>query len=324
MDNTDAARRGVPKCDGIYIEGSVEGVNLYYAVDTGASTTILSASVYNRIPKGKRPNLNPTRPLNVADGRPLGILGRGEFDMRIGPLRIKSEMTVANISDDALLGADVIQNGSKGPADLLLSEQRMVLNGASIPLMLFGIPDKTRKAYAADHYIVPPMCEMVLDVYVDRGENEQGDKNIMIEPAPQIGESIRLVMASCLVNVADNTTVKVRVLNPTKDPVSIKQDAVLGHAHAVHQTPQCLMLAESGDSDDFTSIRRVDLGGTAPITTPNNIREVQESKSGEPLTVPEHLRELYDSTVIDKSFLEAQSVAGLWLGGGIQGCVLRQ
>ena len=129
---------------------------------------------------------------------------------------------MADISDDVLLGADVIQYGSKGPADLILSEERMVLHDVSVPLLLFGIPDKTRKAYAADHYVVPSMSEMVVDVYVDRDKYEAADKIVLIEPAPQVTDSLRLVMAHCLVNVADNTTVKVRVLNPYSDQVSIK------------------------------------------------------------------------------------------------------
>ena len=151
--------------------------------------------------------------------------------MQLGPLKVQSELIVAGIADDVLLGADIIQNGSQGPADLILSEECMVLNGASIRLLLFGIPDQARKAYAADHYVVPPMSEMVLDVYVDRNDTDDADEAVRVEPAPQVFDVLRLVMANSLVNVADNTTVKVRVLNPYHDVVSIKQNTVLGRAY---------------------------------------------------------------------------------------------
>lgn len=172
---TDATRRGAPKCDGIYLKGYLEGQKLDYAVDTGAATTIVSAALYKRIPEERRPELRPTRSLNVADGRPLELLGRGIFNMQLGPLHLKQDLTVAHISDEVLLGADIIQNGNKGPADLILSEERMILQGESIPLQLFGSPGKTRKAYSADHYIIPPLSEMVIDVYVDRDCHEEQD-----------------------------------------------------------------------------------------------------------------------------------------------------
>lgn len=178
MQVGDATRRGVPKCDGIYIRGLVEGVSIYYAVDTGAATTIVSTDLYNRIPKEQRPELSPSRPLNVADGRPLETLGRGIFNMQIGPLEYRGDMTVAGISDDVLLGRDFIQNGSKGPADLILSKGQMVLNGVSIPLLV-GSQGKIKKAYAADHYVIPPLSEMTLDENVDSDPSEYrpGRKN---------------------------------------------------------------------------------------------------------------------------------------------------
>lgn len=148
-DEAEVTRRGVPTCSGTYIQGILEGVKMLYAVDTGAARTIVSSTLYRRIPKGRRPELRPTRPLHVADGRPMEVLGSGTFELQLGTLRMKAELTVASISDEVLLGADIIQNGSEGPADLLLSEERMILHGVSIPLMLYGAPERTRKAYAA-------------------------------------------------------------------------------------------------------------------------------------------------------------------------------
>lgn len=89
-------------------------------------------------------------------------------------------MTVGDISDDVLLGADIIQNGQQRPADLLLSEELMILRETPIPLLLFGTPGKTRQARAADHYIIPPMCEMILGVYVDRDGDDPADSTTLI------------------------------------------------------------------------------------------------------------------------------------------------
>ena len=59
--DSGATRRGLPRCDGIYIQGFVQGDKLFFAVDTGASVTIVSMSLFRRIPKGLRPKLTPTK-----------------------------------------------------------------------------------------------------------------------------------------------------------------------------------------------------------------------------------------------------------------------
>ena len=110
--------------------------------------------------------------------------------------------------------------------------------------MLFGTTDSTRKAYAADHYVVPAMNEMVLDVYVDRDCGEEKDECVLIEPVPQAVDTLKLVMASCLVNVADNTTVKVKVMNTYSEPMPIKQDTVLGSVQPYRDETPVLLKTE--------------------------------------------------------------------------------
>ncbi len=201
--NTDTTRSSTLRRNGIYIQGAVEGVDVNFAVDTGATTTIISASLYNRIPTERRPRLKPTRPLNVADGKPLETLGHGTFSVKLGPLQLHRKMTVANIPGDVLLGVDVIQNGSRGPADIIYSERRMVLHGVSIPL-LFGRPETTQKAYGEDHYCtIPRVCEEAENKFQ---EIYTAAEDVFIEPetdlhfidAPQGDETTMKVRASKL------------------------------------------------------------------------------------------------------------------------------
>lgn len=90
----------------------------------------------------------------------------------------------------------------------------MLLQGVSIPLVLVDPLGAVRRACAADHYVLPPMSEALIDVYVDRSGDEQVDQTVLIEPVPQVTDTFGLAMASCVVNVADNTTAKIRLLNP--------------------------------------------------------------------------------------------------------------
>lgn len=93
-------KRETPRYNGLYAKGSVQNVKVYFTIDTGAATTLLSTSLFDKIPKGQRPSLEPTRPLSTASGEPLKTLGRGTFKIQIGPLTVERQMTVAAITDD--------------------------------------------------------------------------------------------------------------------------------------------------------------------------------------------------------------------------------
>ena len=83
--------------------------------DTGASTTLVSTALYHRIPEKERPEIGPARNMTAADGSPLEVLGRAKFDLELGTLQLRREFTIAGITDDILLGADVLQNHPDGP-----------------------------------------------------------------------------------------------------------------------------------------------------------------------------------------------------------------
>ena len=129
----------------------------------------------------------------------------------------------------------------------------MVLKEETIPLLLFGTKESIRKTYPADHYVVPAMSEMVLDVFVDRDCGEERNECVMIEPVPHAVDTLKLVTASCLVNVADNTTGKVRVMNTYGEPMSIKQDTVLGSVQPYRD--ETLVLLKTEDMRGVAQVR---------------------------------------------------------------------
>ena len=59
-------------------------------------------------------------------------------------------IAVAELADEVLLGADVLQFDPGGPADL--SQGVMVLRGKSIPVLQIGSRTMVRKVRSADHY----------------------------------------------------------------------------------------------------------------------------------------------------------------------------
>ena len=134
-DDLSTARRGIPRVSGIYVEGHIEGVDLTYTVDTGASATILSTAILAEIPAERRPKIDTEkRPRFIGPtGSAIEILGKVKVKMTIGELEINREVSVANLHDECLLGADILLGLEEGPFDFFLSENKLSWNGFSIP-----------------------------------------------------------------------------------------------------------------------------------------------------------------------------------------------
>jgi hypothetical protein len=59
-----------------------------------------------------------------------------------------SELIVAEIEDEALLGLDILMKGKGGPADIKLTEGLILLDGIAIPCTQIGQPEPVRKITA--------------------------------------------------------------------------------------------------------------------------------------------------------------------------------
>ncbi len=128
--------------------------------------------------------------------------------MMLGPVEIVIEAIVADIEDDALLGYDVLSGGSKGPADILLSRNVVVLDGQEVPCIQKGRPLTTRKVVVADDVKVPGNSEALIDVYVERfgGDDEDYEADYLVEPLEGFQERYQLVMESTLVDINQSPT----------------------------------------------------------------------------------------------------------------------
>ena len=124
--------------------------------DTGATRTVVSTRVYHKIPTARRPQLEASRRLARADGKPLKEKGKVTFNIQIGDLKLQRALVVAEMEDDILLGLDILMKGEKGPADIKLPEGVVLLNGFIIPIVQIGHSDSVRKVVSAENVIIPP------------------------------------------------------------------------------------------------------------------------------------------------------------------------
>ena len=262
--------------DGIYISGQVQGVDVNITVDTGASVSLISEDLYHNIPREQKPYLEmTTQHVSAADGAKLRCSGTADFILALGPVVVNKRFVVADIQDEVLLGADFLQKDVEGPVDLILSEDRMVFRGQSVPLqqILTSKPSHIRKVRVADDCVIPGMCEKTMEVVLDKTPPEQAlDVCLFLEANQELAQDHSLIMAPCLVNVSDDVPLKaVRILNPNDNPVTLRRGMVLGTAEGISKVE-------------------------APPPSEQVRRAVPSEVDAGPDEVPTHLQELYDDT----------------------------
>ena len=262
-----------------------------------------------------RPSLGKSAKLVGPTGTIIKELGQGKFSIKLGKVAVEVEAVVADIDDDGLLGIDVLQNGSGGPADLLLSKGVLQVKGQEVPIIQVGLKSKVRKVTAADHAVIPARAEAVVNVYVDRYEYDEfsTETDWLIEPTEHFTETYPLRMAATLVDINQGCTCKVRILNPFSTDVSIKQDAIVGKAEPIAGKPQVIFTKESEEEENnFHMARSIKLlqKGVEQFqdVEPASARAVNTDMKP---PVPQHLRDLFDRSTKDLNESQKVKVADL-------------
>ena len=96
-------------------------------VDTGASDTILSSTLYHLIPYLNTSNSG----VRNADGTELSTLGRGWIELRVGARISSLQVVLGNTgSIDGILGMDfLLQNHANS-----LKRKKLILNGERVKI----------------------------------------------------------------------------------------------------------------------------------------------------------------------------------------------
>lgn len=298
-------KRGIPHVNGVYILGSVNKLDAVYTVDTGASCSIVSTKLFNKLPRNCQPELQSTAvKLSGAGGKTLQSTGRGIFDLMIGPLKLQATMIVADITDEVLLGADLLLDETSGKADILLSQGKMILKGKTINLEQRFNPIFVRKVQLADTCTLPANSEIITDVFINQREEEQHQQWI-IEPCPLLAEKYSIAMAATLVDTAEGTTVKVRLMNPFGEDSILEQDTTIGYASQIEQV-RFIANLENGNQQSKESIRQLH-------SNPSEVQRDMKTDDLEKIAseIPDHLKTLYTDSVGDRSRGEATAIAHL-------------
>jgi len=277
-----------------------------FTADTGASRSVVSSRVYDQLSTKDKPVLKGSVKLRGAGGSPIREKGAGEFNLILGPVKVICQAVVADIEDEVLLGLDVLAGEKDGQADIFLSKNIIKLKGKEIPLI--PATRRLRKVTVAEDVAIPGLSEVVVDVYVERDEADDKDKeeNFIIEPTEGFVQRYPLVMAATLVNINRAVTCKVKVLNPFSTSVTLRHHAEIGEAERIDCCTGVIANEENeGERDNITTVRRVQL-----MTVEKDSR-ISDLPVANAMDVPPHLKSLFEESVVGKTEEQQSVIAGL-------------
>ena len=267
-ESPDEEQLAMPKTKGVYILGYVEGVGCPICVDTSCTKTTISERLYYRIPRERRPKLLPAPKMSMAArGASVQPLGRARFHLQLGTWTGSRLVTVMPISDHALLGDDILRLDSTGPGDIMYTENVLRFAGHKIPLRTVGNWGSTPKVVCLQDEIIPGMSEKVVDAFLERPQGEiESEDSMLVEPNLDFCKRYGCLVTPLLVDIRDEVTIYVCLLNPFPDPIRIPAEAVMGHLEpgVVKRVVQDQEYAEE-DNNNY-DCRRLTLGSNTNKT----------------------------------------------------------
>ncbi len=299
-------RRALPYYEGIYVEGGVEGMKATLTVDTGATVTLISSSLYQRLPPCRRPSLTGlTRRVCAAGGGDLACEGVGLFQIDLGSEVVSGTFVVADIQDEVLIGADILQRDPSGPADLLLSEGCMKFRSHKIPLLQVTSRTPIRqsdwKVRMSKDVTIPAHSEMEVEICVDVPPTAPGEFYIL-EGEREWAEKHSVVMASTIVEMDPSKPIQVtRLLNPHPTVRVVRGGSILGSAE-----PGLDILREDEAPSDTIRSARVKARTTVP---PHLVDLYQDTCKGLSQKQRERVKELLIS--FSDTFSKGENDLGL-------------
>ena len=203
----------------MYIRGNIQGAEIEWLVDTGCNLTLLSYDAYHRIPLVKRPILQPYRSsLNLADGAPLKVLGKAEFQIDMGGRMVKHPVIVAKFITDGLLGMDFMRDHG---LIIDLARDSVSCEGETIPSVIKG---KGRRRCArvtvADTVTIPAGKRVIIEGKMPQ-RVPQGDW--LVEPLTKPLGGQPVLLAKTLATGGESR-VPMEVMNPTQQDVILYKD----------------------------------------------------------------------------------------------------
>ena len=289
-DTSNVGEKGslIVNNDGIFVNASVNGVNVKFLIDSGSRPTILSSRMYEKL--NSKPCLYRSTGLKLADGRPLSQAGVGKFKLELGVIDVEHDVWVADIQEEGLLGYDFLH---KYNCDLKLSTNKLTVHTPSLlkdqkPTDPDDISEQACcRVAVAETSIIPANSESLIQARLLTKPKLQAKVGV-IEPREVFLEKHELMVAKVLVD-PQHDVIPLRVLNATSKPITVHKNTIAATCHEVKG------IVKQTDSR-YERCR--------------NVTEVESQGDGEEI-VPKHLKDLWQRSCQDLTDRQKRRVASL-------------
>ncbi len=264
-------------------------------IDSGAAVTVISVTLWERIPINQRPQLimpDETVKLEAANNELITVKGTAMFCINIGDQIFEWEAYIADIGDDGILGFDFLYF-----YDCNLSARRgLTIAGKEVKCNIKGIP-QINKVSLYQNVTIPAYSECIVQGKIN--ELTSSFENMaMFEPIEFQDDDVDrydgLIFGRTLVNVNGCQDFPVRVINMTEGDIELYADMNIGYMHEV-ETVEQFEKRENSDIDQVC--RTYSICKLHGVTQNQHANGDGESETSRREHWCKDLQELYDRSV---------------------------
>ena len=221
---------------GIFVKAQICGMKLKLLVDTGATLTIISDSLYKMMENssGQLSQLKRVqREIISATDEPLLVLGKTDMSIQIGDHVYTQELAIAKLSMDGVLGLDFL-NKYNCVVDIV--KRTLTIGKEEVPLISEGFIGCYRVS-VSETCSIPSRSEIIVYGKVHIPDQEIMQKGLsLIEPEEAFTKSDRGLVARTLVD--NNDRVPLRIMNTLSEVKVIHTGTIVASLSPVEKIVQ--------------------------------------------------------------------------------------
>jgi hypothetical protein len=223
----------------LYMSGQLEGETVRFLIDTGAEVTVIGPEVLARLPRETRLSfLKKDCTIVVASGERVPARGPVLCRLKVADREVLEPVRALLVNTDCILGYPTCR--ALGCQLTVAGVQ--LCSTAPPPVRVREIQAETAaKVRVLNTVEIPPLTESLVVGRVNRIWNGRA---IVIEPLARNEDEDKQFVVARSVDVPEERLVKVRVCNPTAEPVVLKSNSV------VAEVQRADVLAQEGETDN--------------------------------------------------------------------------
>ncbi|KAJ8910062.1 hypothetical protein NQ315_013317 [Exocentrus adspersus] len=200
----------------LVVPGRICGRECEMILDTGSSHTIVKPNI---VAHCRIQNTDEEYQLETANGEVIPVKGIHLAEIRLGNSTFRQEVFVADITDDVLLGLNVMAEQNF----ILDLPQRVLKTNSEVIILNFpkirALPTRTVKAI--EDVEIPPQSEVVLEAICDDSTEE--DETVIVEPKSENLLHHKGILTGRTLTVRKNKQMLVRMMNLKDYPQQISK-----------------------------------------------------------------------------------------------------